>query len=63
LFTTDLREPVALILGGEGPGLPEEVSRQMDLLISIPMHAPVESLNVGVAAALVMYEAFRQRQV
>lgn len=63
LFTTDVREPVALILGGEGPGLPEEVLSQMDQLISIPMHAPVESLNVGVAAALVLYEAFRQRQV
>ena len=63
LFTADFRKPVALWLGGEGPGLPDEVSRQMDHLISIPMHAPVESLNVGVAAALVLYEAFRQRQV
>ncbi|HKY22839.1 MAG TPA: RNA methyltransferase [Vicinamibacterales bacterium] len=63
LFGTDFREPVALFLGGEGPGLPDEVSNKMDRLISIPMHAPVESLNVGVAAALVLYEAFRQRQV
>ena len=63
LFTTDFREPVAVFLGGEGPGLPDLVANEMDALISIPMHAPVESLNVGVAAALVLYEAFRKRRV
>lgn len=62
LFGADLRTPVALFLGGEGAGLPEEVARLMDQVISIRMCAPVESLNVGVAAALVLYEAFRQRQ-
>lgn len=62
-FNIDFRTPVALFLGGEGAGLPEVVSPQVDQLISIPMHAPVESLNVGVAAALVLYEAFRQRGV
>jgi TrmH family RNA methyltransferase len=61
LFSADFRQPVALFLGGEGPGLAKDVSRKMDQLISIPMQAPVESLNVGVAAALVLYEAFRQR--
>ena len=45
----------------EGSGLPEEISRQADRQVSIPMRGPVESLNVGVAAALVLYEAFRQR--
>ena len=63
LFTFDFREPVALFLGGEGPGLPDEVANEMDALISIPMHPPVESLNVGVAAALVLYETFRKRRV
>ena len=62
LFNADFRKPTALILGGEGPGLPDDLSSRMDQLISIPMQAPVESLNVGVAAALVLYEAFRQRQ-
>lgn len=61
LFSADLRRPVALFLGGEGPGLPEDVTTEMDQLMSIPMRPPVESLNVGVAAALVLYEAFRQR--
>ena len=62
LFTADFRAPSALILGGEGPGLPDDVLRQVDRRITIPMQDPVESLNVGVAAALVLYEAFRQRQ-
>jgi len=62
LFSADLREPVALILGGEGSGLPEDISARVNRHISIPMQTPVESLNVGVAAALVLYEAFRQRR-
>ena len=61
LFAADLTGPTALILGGEGSGLPSDVVRKIDRRISIPMRGPVESLNVGVAAALVLYEAFRQR--
>jgi RNA methyltransferase, TrmH family len=61
LFEADFRTPSALILGSEGPGMPEDVLRQVDRRITIPMQQPVESLNVGVAAALVLYEAFRQR--
>jgi tRNA G18 (ribose-2'-O)-methylase SpoU len=61
LFTADFKTPSALILGGEGPGLPPDVIRHVDRRITIPMQEPVESLNVGVAAALVLYEAFRQR--
>jgi TrmH family RNA methyltransferase len=61
LFTTDLRKPSALILGSEGAGVPDELLRQVDRRITIPMQQPVESLNVGVAAALVLYEAYRQR--
>jgi hypothetical protein len=57
----DLRKPTALLLGGEGWGLSQELSDAADARISIPMSGRVESLNVGVAAGLVMYEAFRQR--
>jgi tRNA G18 (ribose-2'-O)-methylase SpoU len=60
-FRIDFRKPTALLLGGEGAGLPRNISQQADQQVSIPMHGPVESLNVGVAAALVLYEAFRQR--
>jgi tRNA C32,U32 (ribose-2'-O)-methylase TrmJ len=49
------------LIGGEGQGLPEEVVDQADLKISIPMAAPVESLNAAVAAAVLLYEARRQR--
>ena len=61
LFDADFTMPSALVLGGEGLGLPDEVSKQLDRRITVPMRGPVESLNVGVAAALVLYEAFRQR--
>jgi TrmH family RNA methyltransferase len=61
LFATDLRPPTAVVLGGEGSGLPRDVASHIQRRISIPMRPPVESLNVGVAAALVLYEAFRQR--
>jgi TrmH family RNA methyltransferase len=61
LFTANLREPLALLLGSEGSGLPPEIVEQADRRLFIPMTGPIESLNVGVAAALVLYEAFRQR--
>jgi TrmH family RNA methyltransferase len=61
LYEADFRKPSALLLGGEGPGLSDELAHTADHLVSIPMHAPVESLNVSVAAALVLYEAYRQR--
>ena len=61
LFSAELTEPSALILGSEGSGLPDDLLPQVDRQITIPMHGEVESLNVGVAAALVLYEAFRQR--
>lgn len=61
LFTADLRQSMALLLGSEGAGLPPEAARQAGRRISIPMQRPIESLNVAVAAALVLYEAYRQR--
>ncbi len=60
--TADLREPSAIFVGNEGAGLPPEVERAADARISIPMTDSVESLNAGVAASLVLYEAARQRK-
>ena len=54
--------PTALVFGGEGPGLPPELLRHMDERVTIPLHPPVESLNVGVAAGILLFEAARQRQ-
>ena len=57
----DWRGRVALIVGGEGAGVPDEVTRQCDQLASIPMAARVESLNVAAAGAILVYAARRQR--
>ena len=51
----------AIVLGGEGEGLHRLVRESCDLVAHIPLHGPVESLNVSVAAAVVLYEAARQR--
>lgn len=53
---------VALVLGAEGRGLHELVRKHCDFLVSIPMAGHVPSLNVSVAAAVVMYEVARQRR-
>jgi TrmH family RNA methyltransferase len=57
-----LRTPTAILLGAEGGGLPAPVLAAVDETVTIPMHAPVESLNVAVAAAIILYEASRQRR-
>jgi RNA methyltransferase, TrmH family len=58
----DLRAPAAIFIGSEGTGLPAEVTRAADAIISIPTSGAVESLNAGVAASIVLYEAARQRR-
>jgi TrmH family RNA methyltransferase len=57
----DWRRPAALLLGNEGAGLSHEVLQQADTVVSIPLRGRVESLNVGVAAGLLLFEAARQR--
>jgi TrmH family RNA methyltransferase len=63
MHEVDLRGACALLLGGEGGGLSAEILRLADARITIPMRAPVESLNVAVAAGVLVYEARRQRAV
>jgi TrmH family RNA methyltransferase len=63
LFEANLVAPLAFLLGGEGPGLPAEALAAADVRVSIPMRGPVESLNVAVAAALLVYEAARREPV
>lgn len=58
----DLREPTAIVLGSEGSGISEAVMAAVHETVSIPMHAPVESFNVAMAAAVILYEATRQRR-
>ena len=60
-WETDLRQPLALIIGGEAEGASEEARKLATQKISIPMSGNVESLNAGVAGSLLMFEVVRQR--
>ena len=57
----DLTGPLALIIGSEGAGVPADILAQADELITIPHSSRVESLNAGIAASVLLYEANRQR--
>jgi TrmH family RNA methyltransferase len=58
----DLRQPVAFIIGNEGAGVPKDVLAQADETVAIPQASSVESLNAGIAASILLYEAARQRK-
>jgi TrmH family RNA methyltransferase len=62
-WEVDWRQRVALLIGNEGTGLPEEIERSADARIYIPMASGVESLNAAAAAAVLFYEAARQRNL
>jgi len=62
-FTQDLTGPIALVIGGEGPGLSRLVKEKCDFLSSVPMRGQINSLNASVAASLLMFEVVRQRSL
>jgi TrmH family RNA methyltransferase len=57
----DLAAPVALLIGNEGGGVPDQIAGRADEAVTIPCPGPVESLNAAVAASVLLYEASRQR--
>jgi 23S rRNA (guanosine2251-2'-O)-methyltransferase len=58
----DFSSPVGIVLGGEGKGLHELTRKRCDFVVSLPTIGPVKSLNVSVAAGVVLFEALRQRR-
>ena len=62
LYRTDLTGPAAIVIGNEGQGMSRLVAESCDVLVSIPMKGQISSLNASAAAAILLYEAVRQRQ-
>lgn len=61
LWQADLNRPLVLVVGGEDRGLGRLVQQKCDILVALPMCGPVSSLNVSVAAGVLLYEVLRQR--
>ena len=62
-FESDLKGPLALVIGSEGEGVGRLIKEKCDFTVSIPMYGNISSLNASVAAALFMYEVVRQRGI
>ncbi len=61
VYEADLTGPCCIVMGAEDTGISKDVTRRADALIRIPMPGGFESLNVGVATGMILYEAVRQR--
>lgn len=62
-YNMDLKGPLALVIGNEGQGMSRLVKEKCDFLAKLPMVGQVSSLNASVAAAILMYEVYRQRSI
>ena len=62
IYDLDLKIPTAVVMGGEGKGMRNSVQKECDYVASLPINGQVESLNVSVAAGVVLYEVIRQRR-
>ena len=61
LYDADLKGPAAIVIGSEGSGMTRLAAESCDFLVSIPMKGRISSLNASAAAAILLYEAVRQR--
>ncbi|MBQ4426704.1 MAG: 23S rRNA (guanosine(2251)-2'-O)-methyltransferase RlmB [Oscillospiraceae bacterium] len=61
LWQTDMKGPIAIVIGSEGDGMSRLVAESCDFKLSIPMAGHIDSLNASCSAAIVIYEAMRQR--
>ena len=62
LYEADLKGPAAIVIGSEGSGMSRLVAETCDFTVSIPMFGKINSLNASAAAAVLLYEAVRQRR-
>jgi tRNA G18 (ribose-2'-O)-methylase SpoU len=62
LSAADLTGPLAILVGREASGLPDEIARHASQLLSIPIREEVDSVNAATAASIFLYEAARQRE-
>lgn len=62
LYDTDLKGPVAIVMGREGEGMRQLTEKECDFLVNFPMKGTVDCLNVSVSAGVCLYEAVRQRE-
>ena len=62
LYEADLRGPSAIVIGSEGEGMSRLVAGHCDFTVSIPMKGKLNSLNASASAAILLYEAVRQRR-
>ena len=62
LWEADLKQPIALVIGGEAEGASAAVKAEADILLNIPMPGGFESLNAGAAASIILFEVVRQRR-
>ena len=60
-YNENLKCPMALMIGNEGNGLTDALTKKADVLVKIPMEGQLESLNAAVSAAIILYEGYRQR--
>ena len=63
IYEIDLKGPLGIVIGSEGKGMSHLLKKKCDFLARIPTRGQISSLNASVAAAVVLFEVFRQRQV
>ena len=61
MYKADLSVPAAIVIGNEGDGMSPLVRKNCDVMVNIPMRGKISSLNASAAAAILLYEALRQR--
>ena len=63
IYQTNLKGPIALVIGSEGFGIKDLVKKNCDEIVTLPMHGKVNSLNASVATGIALYEISRQREI